>query len=185
MKNKPIKWGFKFWFRCASKTGYLYQLDLYLGKKEKTEENLGPSVVLKMTECLENSYCTVFFDNFFNSPSLITKLYDRGLYGVGTARKDRVGMPEMTADRKMRRSDHDYMYSDKVACCKWFDRRSVLMLFSNIEGMLTTSTVLRRQKGSASKTQVPCADVIKMYNQGMGCVDLIDQRTANHLDRKS
>ena len=85
----------------------------------------------------------------------------------------------------MRRSDHDYMYSDKVAYCKWFDRRSVLRLFCNIEGMLTTSTVLRRQKGSASKTQVPCADVIKMYNQGMSCVDLIDQRTANHLDRKS
>ena len=74
VKNKPITWGFKFQFHCASKTGYLYQLDLYLGKKEKTEENLGPSVVLKMTECLENSYCTVFFDNFFNSPLLITKL---------------------------------------------------------------------------------------------------------------
>ena len=186
VKNKPIKWGFKFWFRCASKTGYLYQLDLYLGKKEKTEENLGPSVVLKMTECLENSYCTVFFDNFFNSPSLITKLYDRGLYGVGTARKDRLGMPKMVVDRKMRRGDHNYMYSDKVACCKWFDRRSVLMLFSNIEGMSTTSTVLRRQKGSASKIKVPCPDVIKMYNQGMGGVDLIDQRTAAyHLDRKS
>ena len=35
VKNKTIKWGFKFWFRCASPTGYLYQLDLYLGKKEK------------------------------------------------------------------------------------------------------------------------------------------------------
>ena len=31
-----------------------------------------------------------------------------------------------------------------------------------------------------------CPDVIKMYNQGMGGVDLIDQRTAAyHLDRKS
>ena len=104
-----------------------------------------------MAECLENSYCTVFFYNFSNSPLLITKLYDRGLYGVGTARKDRVGMPEMTPDKKMRRGDHDYMYSDRVACCKWFDRRSVLILFSNIEGMSTTSTVIRWQKGSASK----------------------------------
>ena len=139
-----------------------------------------------MTECLENSYCTAFFNNFFNSPSLITKLYDRDLYGICTARKDRVGMPEMTANRKMRRGDHDYMYSDKVACCKWFDRRSVLMLFSNIEVMSTTSTVLCRQKGSASKIQVPCLDVIKMFNQGMGGVDLIDQRiAAYHLDRKS
>ena len=108
------------------------------------------------------------------------------LHGVGTARKDRVGMPEMTADRKMRRGDHDYMHSDKVVCCKWFDRRSVLILLSNIEVMSTTSTVLRRQKGSESKIQVPCPDVIKMYSHGMGGVDLIDQRTAAyHLGRKS
>ena len=79
VKNKTIKWGFKFWFRCASPTGYLYQLDLYLSKKgKKTEENFGPSVVLKMTECLENSHCTVFFNDFFNGPSLIPKPYDRG-----------------------------------------------------------------------------------------------------------
>ena len=114
-----------------------------------------------------------FFSITFSIALCLSQNYDRGLYGVGTARKDRVGMPEMTADRKMRR-DHNYMYSDKRACCKWFDRRSVLMLFSNIEGISTTSTVLYRQNGSASKVQVPCPDVTKMYNQGMGGVDLID-----------
>ena len=34
VKSKPIKWVFKFRFHCTSKRGYLYQLDLYLGKKE-------------------------------------------------------------------------------------------------------------------------------------------------------
>ena len=24
IKSKPIKWGFTFWFRCSSKTGYVY-----------------------------------------------------------------------------------------------------------------------------------------------------------------
>ena len=33
MKNKSIKWRFKFCYCCASKTGYLYQFDLYVGKK--------------------------------------------------------------------------------------------------------------------------------------------------------
>ena len=28
VKDKPIKWGFKFWLCCASETGYLYQFDL-------------------------------------------------------------------------------------------------------------------------------------------------------------
>ena len=55
LKNKPINWGFKFWYHCASKTGYLYQFDLYLGKKESRGENLGPSVVLALTECLKDT----------------------------------------------------------------------------------------------------------------------------------
>ena len=37
IKNKPIKWGFKWLCRCSSKTGYLFELDLYLRKKEETE----------------------------------------------------------------------------------------------------------------------------------------------------
>ena len=59
-KNKPIKWGFNFWYCCASKTGYLYQFDLCLGKKESAEENLRPGVFLKMTESLENSHLMAF-----------------------------------------------------------------------------------------------------------------------------
>ena len=50
VKNKPIKWGFKFWYGCAGKVGYLYQFGLYLGKKESREINLGPSGVLTLTE---------------------------------------------------------------------------------------------------------------------------------------
>ena len=28
MKNKPYKWGFKFWFQCGSKSGYFYDFDI-------------------------------------------------------------------------------------------------------------------------------------------------------------
>ena len=46
VKNKPIKWGSTFWYRCANETGYLYQFGLYLGKTESAEENLWLDVVL-------------------------------------------------------------------------------------------------------------------------------------------
>ena len=59
IKSKPIKWDFKFWFRCSSKTGYLYQLDIDLDKKQNTEFNLGEEVVLQSTKDLEGSFCTV------------------------------------------------------------------------------------------------------------------------------
>ena len=55
VKNRPIKWDFKFWYRCTSEAEYLYQFDLFLGKKESAEENLRPGVALKMTESFQNS----------------------------------------------------------------------------------------------------------------------------------
>ena len=36
MKNKQIKWSFKVWFRCGSKLTYLYEFNMYLGKKGNT-----------------------------------------------------------------------------------------------------------------------------------------------------
>ena len=76
IKNKPIKGGFKYWYRCDSETGYVYQLELYQGQKEKRELNLGSSVVLDLCPALKDTYSHVFFDNFFNSPTLIQKLHD-------------------------------------------------------------------------------------------------------------
>ena len=93
MKNKPIKWGFKFWFRCRSKSGYLYEFDMYLGKKAKTEFGLGESVVLSLCESLKNSNCYVYFDNFFTSPKLLSKLLNTGIYATGTVRANQKHMP--------------------------------------------------------------------------------------------
>ena len=41
IKNKPIKWGFKYWYRYDIEADCVYQLELYQGQKEKRELNLG------------------------------------------------------------------------------------------------------------------------------------------------
>ena len=41
IKAKLMKWGFKFWFHFSSKSGYLHQMDIYLGRKQIPEFNLG------------------------------------------------------------------------------------------------------------------------------------------------
>ena len=41
MKNEQIKQGFKFWFCCVSKLGYLYDFNMYLRKKENSEFGFG------------------------------------------------------------------------------------------------------------------------------------------------
>ena len=112
------------------------------------------------------------------------KFYEGGLYDIGTVQKNRRGMQQMPVERKIKRDDFEHLYSNKVPCCNWLDRRLVTMLFSDVEGMTTTSTIPHQQKRSASKIQVPCNDVIKMYNKGMSGVDLNDQRVAFYLNQK-
>ena len=99
IKSKPIKWGFKFWFRCSSKSVYLYQMDIYLGRKQIPVFNLGTGeeVVLQLTKDLERSFCAVYFDNFFNSSNLTKKLFQKGIYDIGTVRPNRKKMPKMIA----------------------------------------------------------------------------------------
>ena len=139
-----------------------------------------------MCKALEKCYCIVYFDNFFNSPLLISKLFKKRIYGVGTAQSNRRGMPALPSDKEMKRGDSDYQFSTDVGCCKWMDNRSVVMLCSNIEGMQTKSSIQRRAKGSGIKVSISYPDVIKFYNKDMCEVDLVDQRnTAYHLDWKS
>jgi len=51
VKGKPVQWGFKLWCRCDYKSGYLFQFDLYTGKKiGHVEHGLGEGVVLSLTK---------------------------------------------------------------------------------------------------------------------------------------
>ena len=80
--------------------------------------------------CFENNWIPSkhslhsFFDNSFNSPSRMAKLYERDLYGIDNARKDRRGMLEMPVNRKMKRGNFEYLYFKTVACVSgWTDFR--------------------------------------------------------------
>ena len=62
----------------------MYGFDLYLGKKEKAELGLGETFILDLSKKLENTYCMLYFDNFFNSPTLVEMLSVMGIYCLGT-----------------------------------------------------------------------------------------------------
>ena len=127
MKNKPIKWGFKFWFRCGSKPGYLYEFDMYPGKKGNTEFGLGESVVLSLCQKLKDTHCFVFFDNFFTSPSLLVRLLEIGIYATGTVRANRKNMPVLKHGKEMKRGKHDWFSSNHFSVVKWTGNKSVIL----------------------------------------------------------
>ena len=59
IKSKPIEWNFKFWFRCSSKSGYLHQMDTYLGRKQTPQFNLGVTnkMLVSPTKCYHQQKC--------------------------------------------------------------------------------------------------------------------------------
>ena len=114
---------------------------MYLGKKLETEHDLGESVVLSLSESLTDTFRILYFDNFFNSPILIAKLFDLGVYGTGTVRQNRKMMPKLPEDKSMKRGNIYYQYSEKVICVKWKDNRGVVAVGSNIDGADDSSSV--------------------------------------------
>ena len=93
MPAKPIKRGIKVWVLGDSSNGYFSNFDVYTGRKEDRQVGVGAHVVQTLTEELKNKHHHVFFDNFFTSYQLLEDLEKDGIYGCGTARKDRKVFP--------------------------------------------------------------------------------------------
>jgi hypothetical protein len=102
MPKKPIKRGIKTWVLGDSTNGYFSRFEIYTGKKrDRVEHNLGASVVKDLTKDFQQKWHRVYFDNFFTSKALICDLEAVGIYGVGTARKDRKHFPQELKTAKL------------------------------------------------------------------------------------
>ena len=117
---------------------------------------------------------------------MIRKLFDDGIYGIGTVRPNRKMMPKLPDDKSMNRGDIHYQYSKKVISVNWKDNRGVVLLGSNTDGADDCSSVQRCEKGFSSKTSFSCSQLVKRYNKGMKGVELMDQLTSTYgLNRRS
>ena len=87
---------------------------IHLSRKETTPDfslGLGEEVVLQLRKDLQQSFCTVYCTDFFNSPKLIEKLFQKDIYGIGTVRANRKEMPKMIDDKQMKRGDCKFLFS--------------------------------------------------------------------------
>ena len=176
VKGKPIQWRFKLWCRCDSKTGYLYEFDLYLGKKNMVEHGLGEGVVLNLTQKIEHIGCKVVIDNFFNSPLQIM-LLEKDIFCTGTVTPSRKLLPkkDVPSDKDMKRGDVRSFEASGINCVKWMDSKPVHML-SNFLAADPKHEIKRRKKRSEEQEKVICPNVANQYYNFMGGVDLIDQK---------
>lgn len=189
MPKKPVKRGFKIWARCDSKTGYMYQFQIYTGKGDSVEnEGLGYNVVMAL--CAEVPRNTLLaFDNFFTSCNLMDDLYQKGIYAVGTVRSDRKDLPgimKKSQPRSLRLAKNQFatMTAEPITAIKWHDTRDVCVL-TTAHKPLDTVFVKRTQK-DGTRQDILCPKAIASYTLTMGGVDHFDHfRSSYPIDRKS
>ena len=86
IRNKPIRFGYKFWFLCGA-DGYPHNFELYKGKDEERRKPLGTSVVKRISVVKNEKFkYMIHFNNFFTSYSLLVDLAARNLRAIGKVR---------------------------------------------------------------------------------------------------
>lgn len=178
---KPIKRGIKIWERCDSEAGFVYDLDIYSGKEEGSQQGtLGERVVKKLSASIRDSEVQLCFDRFFTSVILMK---DLPFAAVGTCMTNRKDMPNFQI-KKMSKGERQALFSDLgIAAYLWKDTKDVVVL-SNCHSNETS--LLQRKQKDGKKVDLQCPEAIKSYNTYMGGVDLSDQLSSLYeIDRKS
>ncbi|GIY36362.1 piggyBac transposable element-derived protein 4 [Caerostris darwini] len=178
MPGKPVKRGDKIWARSDASNGYLYQFEVYTGKKTDSaiSEGLGNRVIINITNDLHStSPLLVVFDNFFTSVPLMETLFSKSIYAIGTIRTGRKFLPELMKKNKKYQKNESLMLAcrDTVAV-QWRDMK-VVTLTSTAHIMNEMTEVSRTQKDGCKK-KVTCPKAIADYTRSMGEVDRF-----NHL----
>ena len=92
----------------------------------------------------------------------------------------------MKKDNAMKRGDIDFQYADNIVAVKQYDSHGVTLVRTCLKDCNQISPVILNVKGKSTKILVPRPSNLNEYNNGIGVVDLFDQRTAPYkFDRKS
>ncbi|XP_043468349.1 piggyBac transposable element-derived protein 4-like [Leptopilina heterotoma] len=99
MPAKPIKRGYKMWTR-ADESGFVSEFQMYTGKAESAEKQLGARVVKDLTRELVGGNHHVYFDNFFTGVDLLASLKRDNIFACGTVRANRAKLPKNQQSNK-------------------------------------------------------------------------------------
>ena len=95
--SKRNKFGVKSYMICDCKSGFVLDMIVYAGKGtlKTIDKRLGISgtIVMQLMKPFLQKGHILYLDNWYTSPSLFQRLYEKGTGAVGTARKNRKFYP--------------------------------------------------------------------------------------------
>ena len=187
MPAKPHKWGYKL-FVLSGVSGFTYNFEIYTGSTSidellQEEPYLGASanVVIRLTRCVEiNIGHKVYFDNFYTTLPLVVELAKKGIYSVGTIRRNRLASCKLPSDKDIKKDPRGKSFEcfaniDDIDVCSlcWKDNK-VVNLLSTFVSAQPIEKIKRYDKTIKQRVEIDCPNIIKQYNKHMGGVDLAD-----------
>lgn len=91
------------------------------------EMGLGEKVVLTLAECIKGRHHQLYFDNYFTSINLLSKLLSEGAYGCGTIRTNRKQYPsEINVEaQRFQSGESIFRQSGNLVATAWKDNKVV------------------------------------------------------------
>nr|CAH7723146.1 unnamed protein product [Callosobruchus chinensis] len=190
--GKPIRYGFKLWVG-TTRLGYINWFVPYQGASTYVNEaykpfGVGASVVLSYADHLKSKWEDLkfhfFFDNFFTSPSLLETLEEKGIYGTGTIRENRIVMSVLQDTQNMKKEkrgkfDYAKVQGRNIIFVKWNDNN--IVCFASTKGGIEPVNPVKRYSQKEKKfVYIDQPHLVKLYNKNMGGVDRSDQNIAQY-----
>jgi len=102
MRNKPDKFGIKFWILADSGSKYMCNASPYLGRVEERapDESIGELVIMNLAQPFLNKGRNITTDNFFTSVRLAATLKNKNTSLVGTVNRSRREIPKIVKDSR-------------------------------------------------------------------------------------
>jgi hypothetical protein len=184
MKGKPSPWGIKIFVLCGQ-SGMPYDFLIYQGATTEITPGFlkrfgfGGAVVLHLSKRISEPGHKLYFDNYFSNYQTFEILKKLKINAAGTLRLNRFANPPFLTDRetKIKGRGHAEEVESRdgnVVLTKWQDSKPVIM-GSNFVGKGIEKIVSRWDKSKKEYVSVNQPEVIQLYNESMGGVDLLDQ----------
>ncbi|XP_047112014.1 piggyBac transposable element-derived protein 4-like [Schistocerca piceifrons] len=168
MANKPNKYGMKLYILAESRTGYIWNFEVYHGRDE-TIDNSASSVMKRLANKFLGKGHIVYVDRFYTSVQLAEELTDDNTGLVGTMMKNRKGLPKLLKDAKLKKGEQMFRHKGNVLPLRWKGKRDFWMISTR-----HTVTMQSARTGRAME-KLKRAAVVD-YNKNKAGVDLFDQR---------
>ena len=168
--SKPAKYGIKVWCLNDSKNSFLYNAEIYCGKRNGVrEKDQGENVVLRLLDGFYLQGLNITCDNFFTTYSLARKLIAKKMTIVGTIRKNRKELPPI---QNIIPGQSEYFQSDGVTLLQFAPKKNkqvhLLSTFHN----------------NQFQTESTKPEIVDFYNKTKGGVDCMDMMINNYTTKR-